>query len=55
MVWMLLQSRGEGWRATWTLFSNYNVGTVLIQWAVVLAILLGANRFLVRKSLRDEI
>jgi NSS family neurotransmitter:Na+ symporter len=52
MVWMLLQSRGEAWQETWTLFSNYNIGTVLIQWAVVLVILLGLNRFLVTKSMR---
>ena len=54
MVWMLIQSRGEGWRATWTFFSNYNIGTVLIQWAVVLAVLIGLNRFLVRRTLGEE-
>ena len=54
MVWMLWGSRGEGFRATWTFFSNYNVGTVLIQWAVVLAVLIGLNRVLVRKSLSEE-
>jgi len=54
MVWMLLQSRGEGWRATWTPFSTYNIGTVLVQWAVILAVLLGLNRFLVRRSLGGE-
>ncbi len=54
MVWMLLQSRGEGWRATWTLFSNYNIGSVLIQWVIVLVVLLGLNRFLVRKSLTGD-
>jgi len=48
---MLLQSRGEGWAATWTLFSTYNVGTVLIQWAVVLVVLVSANKFLVSRSL----
>ncbi len=54
MGWMLWGSRGEGWRATWTLFSDYNVGTVLIQWAVVLAVFMAANRFLVRRSLGRE-
>ncbi|MBT8396532.1 MAG: sodium-dependent transporter [Gemmatimonadetes bacterium] len=54
MVWMLLQSRGEGWRDTWTLFSNYNIGSVLIQWAIVLGVLIGLNRFLVRKTLGAE-
>jgi NSS family neurotransmitter:Na+ symporter len=55
MAWMLIQSRGEDWRETWTLFSNYNIGTVLIQWVVVLAVLIGLNRFLVRKSLAGEV
>jgi len=35
---------------TWTLFSSYNVGSVLIQWAIVLAIFLLINRRLARKS-----
>jgi len=46
--WWLWDARGEGGAATWTLFSSYNVGTVLIQWAVVLAVLLLANRWLAR-------
>jgi NSS family neurotransmitter:Na+ symporter len=54
MAWMLIQSRGEDFTATFTLFSNYNIGTVLIQWAVVLAVLIGMNRFLVRKTLMEE-
>ncbi|MFC1574924.1 sodium-dependent transporter, partial [Gemmatimonadota bacterium] len=54
MVWMLLQSRAEGWRATFTFFSTYNIGTVLIQWAVVLAVLLGLNRFLVQRTSWEE-
>jgi NSS family neurotransmitter:Na+ symporter len=54
MVWMLLQSRGEGWQATWTPLSTYNVGTVLVQWAIVLLVLISLNRFLVRKSLAAE-
>ncbi len=54
MVWMLLQSRGQDWRETWTLFSNYNIGSVLIQWAIVLAVLMGLNRFLVQRSLAGD-
>jgi NSS family neurotransmitter:Na+ symporter len=54
MVWMLYQSRGEAWLETWTLFSTYNIGTVLAQWAVVLAVLVALNRFLVKKSLAGD-
>jgi len=48
--WWLWDARGQGGAATWTLFSPYNVGTVLIQWAVVLAVLLLANRWLARST-----
>jgi hypothetical protein len=30
-------------RATWTLFSPYNVGSVLIQWGIVLVVLVALN------------
>jgi len=43
-LWQAVQSGDLG--ATLTLFSSFNVGTVLIQWGVVLVILLGINRFL---------
>ena len=46
MVWWLLQARGESFAETWTLFSAFNVGTVLIQWAIVLVLLLALNRWL---------
>ncbi|NIW37519.1 MAG: hypothetical protein GWN32_13695, partial [Gemmatimonadetes bacterium] len=36
-VWWLWSAQGEDFVATWTLFSPYNVGSVLIQFAVVLA------------------
>jgi NSS family neurotransmitter:Na+ symporter len=44
MGWWLWGAQGEDIRATWTLFSSYNVGSVLIQWGVVLVILLALNR-----------
>jgi len=44
MVWWLWGARGESFAQTWTLLSPYNVGTVLIQWGVVLAILIALNR-----------
>ncbi len=46
--WWLWSARGTDFRATWTLFSSYNVGSVVIQWVVVLALLLLLNRFLAR-------
>jgi NSS family neurotransmitter:Na+ symporter len=49
MVWWLWQARGADFRQTWTLFSPFNIGTVLIQWGVVLAVLLFANRWLVSR------
>jgi NSS family neurotransmitter:Na+ symporter len=43
-AWWLWSARGEDFRATWTLFSPYNIGSVLIQFAVVLVVLLALNR-----------
>ena len=46
-IWWLWQAvQGGDLRATLTLFSSFNVGTVLIQWGVVLVVLLALNRFL---------
>ena len=52
--WWLWDARGQGGAATWTLFSPYNVGTVLIQWAVVVVVLLLANRWLVGSETRTD-
>ena len=46
--WWLWSARGADFSATWTLFSSYNIGSVLIQWAVVIGILLLLNRKLSR-------
>jgi neurotransmitter:Na+ symporter, NSS family len=46
--WWLWSARGEDFRATWTLFSPYNVGSVLIQFAIVLVVLIALNRRLAR-------
>ncbi len=46
LVWWLYQARGDSLEETWTLFSPYNVGTVLIQFAVVIVILIASNRWL---------
>jgi len=50
MGWWLWGARGEDFAATWTLLSSYNVGTVLIQWAIALAIFLLFNKRLARRS-----
>lgn len=53
--WWFIQVWGDGWKANLTLFSTANIGTTLIQWAVVLVALILANRFLVKKTLGDEL
>ena len=46
-VWWLWQAvQGGDLAATLTPFSSFNVGTVLVQWAVVLAVLIWLNRFM---------
>jgi NSS family neurotransmitter:Na+ symporter len=42
--WWLWSARGADFRATWTLFSPYNVGSVVIQFAIVVVVLLLLNR-----------
>lgn len=51
MGWWLIQAQGASFRETWTLFSPFNVGTVLIQWGVALALLVAANRWLVDRTM----
>ena len=50
-VWFLIQAGGDNfWSAeTWTLFSPYNVGSVLIQFGVVLLGLLALNRWMANR------
>ena len=54
MGWWLYQAQGDSAAETWTLFSSYNIGSVLIQWAVVLAAFMLLNRFLVRHLVLSE-
>jgi neurotransmitter:Na+ symporter, NSS family len=51
IAWWLWQVRGTGLAENWTPFATYNIGTVVVQWAVVIAVLIGINRFLVTRSL----
>jgi NSS family neurotransmitter:Na+ symporter len=55
MGWWLWGARGEDFAATWTLFSPYNVGTVLIQWGVVLVVLVALNGRMVRSVQAHEV
>ena len=48
MVWWLWSARGADFKATWSLFRPENAGTVLIQWAVVLVVLILANGWMAR-------
>ncbi|MEK9501576.1 sodium-dependent transporter [Gaopeijia maritima] len=49
MGWWLWNARGADPVATWTLFSPYNVGTVLIQWAIALGVFILLNGWMVRR------
>ncbi len=43
-AWFLWSARSDDFRETWTLFSPYNVGSVVIQFVIVLIILLLLNK-----------
>tara|TARA_B110000263_G_scaffold240720_1_gene244205 strand:- start:12 stop:1058 length:1047 start_codon:yes stop_codon:yes gene_type:complete len=47
-LWWLWGARSDDVTATWTLFSSYNVGSVLIQFVIVVVILRLANNWLAR-------
>ena len=55
MGWWLWGAQGEDWRATWTLFSAYNVGSVLIQFGIVLVVLIALNGRMVRAVQAHEV
>jgi NSS family neurotransmitter:Na+ symporter len=42
--WFLWSARSDDFRETWTLFSPYNVGSVVIQFVIVLIVLLILNK-----------
>lgn len=50
IVWWFAQAAGGGLREALDPFSSFSVGTVLLQWGVVLAVLVAANRWLVGRS-----
>ncbi len=53
-VWWLIQARGENPADTWSLFRPFNIGTVLIQFGIVLVLLILANRWLVARTLAHD-
>jgi uncharacterized membrane protein len=54
MVWWLFQAQGESFAETWTLFSSFNIGTVLIQWGIALVVLFALNGWLASKSVEGR-
>lgn len=54
MVWWLVQVQGEGGADTWSLFRPFNIGTVLIQFAIALAVFVSANKWLVARTLATD-
>ena len=45
--WWLWLVRGEGLAANWNPFATFNIGTVVVQWGIVLVVLISMNRWLV--------
>ena len=52
IVWFLVEAKADDPGRWLQPFMQYNVGTVLFQFAVVLIVLIGANRWIVRRHLR---
>ena len=51
MGWWLYQATDLGdLRGTFTLLSPFNVGTLLIQWGLAIAVFIGFNRWLARNA-----
>jgi NSS family neurotransmitter:Na+ symporter len=50
IAWWFFQVRGEGWRAALDPTRTFSIGTVLLQWAIVLVALKLLNPWLARRS-----
>ncbi|TVP54777.1 MAG: sodium-dependent transporter [Gemmatimonadales bacterium] len=48
--WWLWQVRGEDFSATWNPIATFNIGTVVAQWGIVLAIFIALNRWMVART-----
>ena len=53
LVWFLWSARSDDLRETWTLFSPYNVGSVLIQLGIAALVLFLANNWLAARVQRQ--
>ena len=53
IVWWFIQVRGEGWREALNPLAPYSIGTVLLQWAVVIGAFLLLNRWLAGRASRE--
>jgi len=49
MVWWLWQANLDDFAATWTLFSSFNIGTVLIQWTIAIALFVALSGWMARR------
>jgi NSS family neurotransmitter:Na+ symporter len=55
MVWWFFQAWGEGWRTAFNPVSAFSIGTVLLQWGLVLIVLWLVNPWLTKRSgITDE-
>jgi NSS family neurotransmitter:Na+ symporter len=50
MAWWFFQAWGEGWRSAFNPFSAFSIGTVLLQWGLVLVVLWLINPWLARRT-----
>ena len=50
MVWWFVQAWGEGWRAAFNPISTFSIGTVLLQWGLVLIVMWLLNPWLARRT-----
>ncbi len=48
--WWLWQVRGDDFSATWNPIATFNIGTVVAQWGIVLAIFIALNRWMVKRT-----
>lgn len=56
MAWWFFQAWGEGWRSAFNPFSAFSIGTVLLQWGLVLIVLWLINPWLARRTgLTEEV
>ena len=53
IVWWFLQVRGEGWRTTLDPLATFSIGTVLLQWGIILLLFRLGNRWLADRVTAD--